>query len=132
MVKFFARVHTLRVCGNEFFSKAKNNWASTRDKLLTILEVIKSFKKSYIILTLCGVNQWTGFYMISPSVMKELKDFSKFWYFTIFCKTNFLKEFYILTARSVPCCSSIMNPFYCRLSQKYCWIKNPRLCSYSR
>ena len=24
---------------------------------------------------ICGANQWTGFYMISDSVMKELSDF---------------------------------------------------------
>ena len=32
---------------------------------------------------ICGVNQWTGFYMISSSVMKGLKDRS-FWKL-VFC-----------------------------------------------
>ena len=85
----FSRVHTYRVSGNEFLQQAKGKRAGARNKL-TILEV-----KIHTLFS---------------------KIYSNFGYVTIFCETNFLKVFYILTARSVPWCFSVMNPFYSRLS----------------
>ena len=42
---------------------------------ISVLKNLAIFtKKSTCVRVFCGTNQWTGFYMITPSVMKELKE----------------------------------------------------------
>ena len=48
---------------------------------------------------ICSANQWTGFYMIQTSVMKELKKAGSGTYFQWLTEKNYVKNYYVHISR---------------------------------
>ena len=70
--------------------------------------ILKSFEKSCVI----------------------FKYFFKFWYITVFCETIFFERVLHFKMPSLVFLSN--EPILLQTVIKYCWIKKPSLCSYSR
>ena len=110
----------LKVLSNYWMFLIKTVWAChiLREKIFVISSDINSFMaggRYHIETELCWTNQWTGFYMITASVMKELKQFK---FSVLYCHRCWQK-FYVFFSEQ-------LNVKNCKLENKklHCKFKN--------